>query len=273
MANKDAYYFSHDSNARQDDKIIALRMKHGWEGYGIYWAIIEKLRDASGYSCVKDYNIIAFDLRTDAAKIKSIIEDFGLFITDKDSFYSRSLTARMSPRDEAKKSASINGIIGNLVKNGYAKKSDLILLSDAEIILMNQQFKESKKDKTPPGRPPVASRPQREEKKEDEIKGKESKVDVDKKKYPPTTTRDILFSKPISINQWAMKTKVDETRIKECIIEFSEFKERTGENEKWHNDSDLIKNFEFWLNSNARPKIEKTQKNQNNEQREIYRNA
>ena len=106
-----------------------------------------------------------------------------------------------------------------------------------------------------------------------ESKVNKSKVDVDKKKYPPTTTRDILFSKPISINQWAMITKVDENRIKECIIEFSEFKERTGENEKWQNDSDLIKNFEFWLNSNARAKIQKNQKNQSNEQREIYRNA
>jgi len=34
---KEAYYFSHDSNARQDEKIIKLRMKLGWEGYGLYW--------------------------------------------------------------------------------------------------------------------------------------------------------------------------------------------------------------------------------------------
>ena len=27
-------YFPHDSDARSDDKIIALRIKHKWEGYG-----------------------------------------------------------------------------------------------------------------------------------------------------------------------------------------------------------------------------------------------
>ena len=104
-------YFSHDSNARNDDKIIALRMKYGWEGYGIYWAIIEKLRDASGYMCVKDYNIIAFDLRTDAAKIKSIIEEFGLFVFTENGkyLYSESLMRRMEQKDgkseKARKSA------------------------------------------------------------------------------------------------------------------------------------------------------------------------
>lgn len=100
-------YFSHDSNARNDDKIIALRMKYGWEGYGIYWAIIEKLRDASGYMCVKDYNVIAFDLRADAAKIKSIIEEFGLFVFTEDGkyLYSESLMRRMEQKDEKSEKA------------------------------------------------------------------------------------------------------------------------------------------------------------------------
>lgn len=108
---KEAYYFSHDSNARQDEKILALRMKHGWEGYGIYWALIEKLRDESDFACVKDYNVIAFDLRTDAAKIKSIVEDFRLFQFTENGkrFYSESLMKRMDAKKEksgkAKKAA------------------------------------------------------------------------------------------------------------------------------------------------------------------------
>lgn len=28
-------YFSHDSNARNSDKLLAVRIKHGAEGYGI----------------------------------------------------------------------------------------------------------------------------------------------------------------------------------------------------------------------------------------------
>ncbi|SHH89918.1 protein of unknown function [Chryseobacterium oranimense] len=112
MSNKEAYYFSHDSNARQDDKIVALRMKHGWEGYGVYWALVEKLRESSGYMSICDYNIIAYDLRTDAALIKSIIENFRLFsFTEIENlgkcFYSESLKNRMEKKSsKARESAN-----------------------------------------------------------------------------------------------------------------------------------------------------------------------
>lgn len=95
-------YFSHDSNARNDEKLIRLRMRHKWEGYGIFWAIIEKLRDSSDYMCVVDYDIIAYDLRADTATIKSIVEDFGLFAftEDRKCFYSESLMKRMAVMDK-----------------------------------------------------------------------------------------------------------------------------------------------------------------------------
>lgn len=106
-----ASYFSHDSNARNDDKILSLRMRHGWEGYGLYWALIERMREAANYACVCDYNVVAYDLRTDAAKIKSIIEDYGLFAfeagTDGRKYvYSESLRRRMRVADEAAKTKS-----------------------------------------------------------------------------------------------------------------------------------------------------------------------
>lgn len=46
-ARKDAFYFPHDSNARNDPKVTELRGKFGWAGYGVYWAIIECLREQS----------------------------------------------------------------------------------------------------------------------------------------------------------------------------------------------------------------------------------
>ena len=73
-------YFSHDANAHRDEKLIAIRMKHGWAGIGLFWTILEKMREASNYMCVKDYNLLAFDLRVDASIIKSLVEDFGLFV-------------------------------------------------------------------------------------------------------------------------------------------------------------------------------------------------
>lgn len=96
---KDTYYFSHDSNARNDEKILAVRMRLGMEGYGIYFAIIEKLREANNYMCFKDYNVIAFELRVGADKVKSIVEDFNLFDFSDDNkfFFSESLIRRMIP--------------------------------------------------------------------------------------------------------------------------------------------------------------------------------
>lgn len=108
-------YFPHDSDARSDDKIIALRIKHKWEGYGLYWALIEKLRDSKDYALKADYNVLAFDLRADAAILKSVINDFGLFAFTPggECFYSESLNTRMKPLDERKAKLSESGKRGN----------------------------------------------------------------------------------------------------------------------------------------------------------------
>ena len=121
-----SYYFQHDCNARQDEKILALRMKHGWEGYGLYWALIEKLRESDNYSCVCDYNLIAYDLRSDANKIKSIIEDFRLFdfATDENRgklLYSRRLLEDMNLKDDAREAKVEAGKKGAEAKK---KKAD-----------------------------------------------------------------------------------------------------------------------------------------------------
>lgn len=96
-----AGYFSHDANARNSDKLLKVRMKHGAEGYGVFYMILERLFEEENYMSVKDYNMIAFDLRVDAGIIKSIIEDFGLFTLTDDGqcFYSESFNRRMAYKD------------------------------------------------------------------------------------------------------------------------------------------------------------------------------
>jgi hypothetical protein len=42
---KESFYFSHDYNARNDDKILELRSEYGAEGYGIFWMIIETMAE------------------------------------------------------------------------------------------------------------------------------------------------------------------------------------------------------------------------------------
>ena len=94
-------YFPHDSNARNDERIIRLRMRHGAAGYGVYFMILERMRDAADYMCAKDYDMIAFDLREDAQLVRSVVEDFGLFVVEDDNFYSESFLRRMREKDEA----------------------------------------------------------------------------------------------------------------------------------------------------------------------------
>lgn len=123
-------YFPHDSNSRNSDKLLPVRMKYGAEGYGIYFMILERLRDEKNYMSVKDYNVLAFDLRVDAGKVKSIVEDFGLFAftDDGECFYSEGFNKRMEIKDEKSKKRSEAGKKGaekrwqkNSNANGKAK--------------------------------------------------------------------------------------------------------------------------------------------------------
>lgn len=73
-----AFYFKHDLNARNDPKIIPMRMKMGTEGYGAYCMIIEKLYEAKG-RLPRDYAALSWELHLEQPKIKQLIESFGLF--------------------------------------------------------------------------------------------------------------------------------------------------------------------------------------------------
>ena len=106
---KETFYFPHDYNAMQDEKIKMLIRKHGMEGYGIFWAIVEMLYNNAN-ALRTDYEGIAFDVRTNCEKIESIVNDFDLFIVDRDTFGSMSIERRLNERKEksrkAKESAS-----------------------------------------------------------------------------------------------------------------------------------------------------------------------
>ena len=101
-------YFAHDGNARNSEKLLKVRFKLGVEGYGIYFMLLEKLFEENGY-LEKNYEGIAFDLRTECERIRSVVEDFGLFGFKEEKFYSHSLLQRIkkinSKSDKAKKSA------------------------------------------------------------------------------------------------------------------------------------------------------------------------
>ena len=101
-------YFNHDCDARNDEKLIALRIRYGAEGYGVYFMLIEMLQAAPGCVLEKDYKALAFDLRVSARRIKSIVEDFGLFTpTDGGKkFYSERLIRHVNEAEENERKRS-----------------------------------------------------------------------------------------------------------------------------------------------------------------------
>lgn len=101
-------YFSHDSNARNDEKLIRLRIRHKAAGYGVYFMLLEILREKKDFLCPRDYNAIAYELREDAALVKSVIEDYGLFEFTEDGkfFYSESFLHRMEKVSAARREAA-----------------------------------------------------------------------------------------------------------------------------------------------------------------------
>ena len=123
-------YFNHDSNARNDEKIVALRIRYGAEGYGVYFMLIEMLQAAPGCVLEKDYKALAFDLRVSARRIKSIVEDFGLFTpTDGGKkFYSERLIKYASDVDESYERYAEAGRKG--MKARWKKSEPITMLSE-----------------------------------------------------------------------------------------------------------------------------------------------
>lgn len=110
---KDAYYFSHDNNARNDPKILAMRNVYKSEGYGWFWIIIEILREQEGYKLkINNKHIFAalamqMQCDVDTAKkfVMDCINEFELFETDGEYFWSNSLIRRMAQFEEKSKKA------------------------------------------------------------------------------------------------------------------------------------------------------------------------
>lgn len=105
---KEAYYFSHDCNARNDPKMTAMRAVYGSEGYGWYWMLIEMMRESEAYKLDIQskyaFNAFALQLQADRTRIEEFIndciEEFNLFQTDGAYLWSASLLRRMDKREQ-----------------------------------------------------------------------------------------------------------------------------------------------------------------------------
>ena len=126
--NKDAYWFSHDSNAKDDPKCVLLIDQLGLEGYGIYWVLVEILREQPDFSYpLALIPAIAKRYGTTAPKVESVIRNFGLFGTREDTFfYSPSLIARVLAYKEKQDKKSAASIKANMARWEAERKKKLL---------------------------------------------------------------------------------------------------------------------------------------------------
>lgn len=114
---KDSFWFRHDSNAHEDLKLVRIKRIHTHWGIGIFWEVIEVLRNQNNYK----YSINESDLQflcediircNDFARFKSWLNDCfdmkpePIFQKDKNSFWSESLITRMRKWESCKDNGS-----------------------------------------------------------------------------------------------------------------------------------------------------------------------
>jgi len=124
---KVTFYFSHDYGARNDPKMVNLQIKHGMEGVGIYWCIIEMLYEEGG-KIPLDYDRITFALRSHREIIESILKNFGLFSITKNKISSTSVLRRLNLRNDKsiKARESANKRWEKYDRNANAQNNDAI---------------------------------------------------------------------------------------------------------------------------------------------------
>jgi len=245
---KESYYFSHDSSARNDEKILELRMDLGWEGYGIYWALIEMLREANAYQMRTQYKRIAFGLQVPEDTVKSIIEDYGLFKIKDDVLYSESLNHRMELKEAKSKQAR-------------------------EAALKSWESRRNKKDESESNADALQKESDSNAIKEKEIKEKEILIDnISSKEFRERTIKFLNKTLGSSFRDSTQQTKKDLKKIWEEKYTLQEVgKMIVYKHQEWKDNKDMSKylvpstlfrfsNFEKYVEAsrNFKPKKEES---------------
>jgi hypothetical protein len=108
---KEAFYFPHFCNARHDRKIRRLRKELGTEGYGIYFMLLETLREQQDLMYpLDDLDLLAEEFGVSEAKVRVAICNYGLFeIDEEQKFFSPKMLVYLEPYFKMKEQRKIAG--------------------------------------------------------------------------------------------------------------------------------------------------------------------
>jgi hypothetical protein len=180
--NKEAFYFPHFSNARNDRKVKRLRKELGAEGYGIYFMILETLRDEPDFSYpMQDIDLLASDFDVSEPKVRTVICNYSLFDVSKDEkFFSPKLIEYLEPYFRMRKQRQ------NAIKARWDKDKEIRELEENVDTTVLRPYNDHNTD--------VIQKKVKESKRKESKVNKNIKTDVDivYDKYPtkcPTNSR------------------------------------------------------------------------------------
>ena len=169
---KDVYYFSHDVNASNDPKIVAMESEFGVISYAWWWKLIEKLASSEDYRLpFKKYTFIALDKELGILNenerplnenerplnenehtffcsnksfsfVNSLICDFELLECDDEYFWSPSLIRRQEERrSKFEKKQEQRRLAG--IKSGESRRKKeqkrTVVQRDSTVVEQNEQ--------------------------------------------------------------------------------------------------------------------------------------
>lgn len=128
-----APYFSHDMYPQKDKSIVMLMDELGYEGYGLYWRIVEFMHQNE--LCVGEERLIAG--KTYIEKVKAILNNFNLFRVEEGKYISdrilRNLAEQKEKMESKSKAAKTRWALSNLKKIYIEIFGEAPVMSDDEI--------------------------------------------------------------------------------------------------------------------------------------------
>lgn len=165
--SKDAYYFPHDSNARNDRLMLLLRAKFGGAGYGNYFMIVEMLREEDNFKLPNNellFSSLTLSLgmpEKDVIVFIAFCEKLKLLTRDGTGLYSRSLIRRMEKialiREERRKAGRAGA--AKLWQKDGKPPSKPMALKESKGKEVKEVKKEKKRTTTEPQALAAAARP------------------------------------------------------------------------------------------------------------------
>ena len=133
---KEAFYFPHFCNARHDRKIRRLRKELGTEGYGIYFMLLETLREQQDLMYpLEDIDLLAEEFGVSEAKVRVAVCNYELFEIDEEKkFFSPKMIVYLEPYFKMKEQRKMAG----------RASADKRMLNDRSTTVQQSKVKESK---------------------------------------------------------------------------------------------------------------------------------